>query len=124
MLRGTSPKAREAREAREASQSPSVSAASLPTVPGPGGASEVVGLTIPPLRSSAQSNGAPRLSPAPNEKEPAPTSATGAATGKSKDKESAKAGGKAVKRPASAVSGGVKEKGNGADKRKKGLKRL
>ena len=92
-----------------------------------------VGLPIPPLRSSAQSNGAPRLSPAPsgsNEKEPISTANGAKKDGsKSKDgKDGAKvpggSSGKAVKRPASAVSGGVKEKGNGAEKRKKGLKRL
>lgn len=88
--------------------------------------------SVPPLRSSAQSNGAPRLSPAPNEKDsttgPTATSIDSKKMSSgSKDSSTKLPGtgvGKSLKRPASAVAGGIKENGSGSEKRKKGLKRL
>jgi hypothetical protein len=83
--------------------------------------------TAAPLRASAQSNGAPphKPTPAPNEKDS--ITLIKKENGKNRDAHrlvGAIGVGKALKRPASAVSGGVKENGNGMEKRKKGLKRL
>lgn len=83
-----------------------------------------------PLQVSAQSNGAPpRSSPAP-EKEGTNATTKKDASGKDKEQSGAKGKealkttgvGKTLKRPASAVSGGVKVEGG--EKKKKGLKRL
>lgn len=85
-----------------------------------------------PLQVSAQSNGAPpRTSPAPEKEGVNATGAVKKDTA-SKDKEQSSTKGKdavkttgvgkALKRPASAVSGGVKVEGG--EKKKKGLKRL
>ncbi|KAG8764786.1 hypothetical protein FRC16_008283, partial [Serendipita sp. 398] len=91
-------------------------------------ANDVVAGMVPPLRTSAQSNGAPRSSPAPNEKDATPPSSSSTKKALSAMRESYKIPGtgvgKTLKRPASAVAGGVKENGSGLEKRKKGLKRL
>ena len=71
------------------------------------------------------------MSPAPNEKDLTTGSAASLDTKRkisSSSKESTKLPGtgvgKSLKRPASAVAGGIKENGSGSEKRKKGLKRL
>ncbi|KAG9055661.1 hypothetical protein FS842_001561 [Serendipita sp. 407] len=98
------------------------------TQPSESPANDVVAGMVPPLRTSAQSNGAPRSSPAPNEKDAIPPSSSSTKKALSAMRESYKIPGtgvgKTLKRPASAVAGGVKENGSGLEKRKKGLKRL
>jgi hypothetical protein len=83
--------------------------------------------TAAPLRASAQSNGAPPLKPTPALNEKDSITFIKKENGKNRDAHrliGAIGVGKTLKRPASAVSGGVKENGNGMEKRKKGLKRL
>jgi len=130
------PKARQASQPPStATQSPTVATVTLPASNSTTAASTTVpisssGTTLAaPLQVSAHSNGAPpRSSPAP-EKEGANAvdAAKKAATGKEqstkgKDAVRTTGVGKALKRPASAVSGGVKVEGG--EKKKKGLKRL